>query len=184
MRAEEIHIAVRRGPDLGQIGSGEGAGAIGDRCERGDKGAALLVLGIILIIGEVVVPSFGILGIGGVISMVIGSIILIDTDVPGFVVSRPLIGGIALVSAFGLMAIIGIAVTARHKPVVSGREQLIGAEGTVLSNFKSHENVYTGEVFVHSERWSAVTGTPLRKGQNIVVTGIDGLTLKVHPAGD
>ena len=142
-------------------------------------GAALLVLGIILMIGEAVVPSFGALGIGGVISMVIGSIILIDTDVPGFVVSRPLIGAIALVSSLGLMAIIGIAVTARLRPVVAGREELIGAEGIVLSNFN-----HRGDVFVHSERWNAVTGSPLRKGQAIVVTGIDGLTLKVRPADD
>jgi membrane-bound serine protease (ClpP class) len=147
-------------------------------------GAALLVLGIILMIGEAVVPSFGALGIGGVISMVIGSIILIDTDVPGFVVSRPLIGAIALVSSFGLMAIIGIAITARHRPVVAGREELIGAEGTALSDFKIHENGYEGDVFVHSERWNAVTRSPLRKGQVIVVTGIEGLKLEVRTTDD
>ncbi len=140
-------------------------------------GFALILLGIILIIGEVMAPSFGALGIGGVISMVIGSIILIDTDVPGFVVSRPLIGALALASSLGLLAIIGVAMRARQKPVVSGREQLIGAAGTALMDF-GHQ----GNVFVHSEHWSAITGTPLRKGQAIVVTGIDGLTLKVRPA--
>lgn len=139
-------------------------------------GFALLVLGIILIVGEAVVPSFGALGIGGVIAIVIGSVILIDTDVPGFTVSRSLIGAIALVSSFGLMAIIGIAVKARHRPVVSGREELVGATGTALSDFEQR-----GNVFVHSENWSAVTGSPLSKGQTIVVTGIDGLTLMVRP---
>ena len=147
-------------------------------------GFALLILGIILMIGEAVVPSFGALGIGGVIAVVIGSIILIDTDVPGFVVSRPLIGAIALVSSFGLMAIIGVAVKARQRPVVTGREEMIGAEGTALSDFEHQENVYGGDVFVHSERWSAVTRSPLREGQDIVVTGIDGLTLEVRPAAD
>ena len=142
-------------------------------------GFALLALGIILMIGEVVVPSFGVLGIGGIISLVIGSIILIDTDVPGFTVSRPLIGALALVSSLGLMGIIGIALKARLRPVVSGREQLIGAAGTALTDF-DHE----GEVFVHSERWSAVSGSRLRKGQTVVVTGIDGLTLKVRPADE
>jgi len=140
-------------------------------------GFALLILGIILMIGEAVVPSFGALGIGGVIAVVIGSIILIDTDVPGFMISRPLIGAIALVSSFGLMAIIGVAVKARQRPVVSGREELVGARGTALSDFDRR-----GNVFVHSERWSAVTGSPLREGQAIVVTGLDGLTLKVRPA--
>ena len=139
-------------------------------------GFALLILGIILMIGEAVAPSFGALGIGGVIAVVIGSIILIDTDVPGFMISRPLIGAIALVSSFGLMAIIGVAVKARQRPVVSGREELLGAEGTALSDFEQQ-----GNVFVHSERWSAVTGSPLREGQAVVVTGIDGLTLEVRP---
>jgi membrane-bound serine protease (ClpP class) len=139
-------------------------------------GFALLLLGIILMIGEAVVPSFGALGIGGVISIVIGSIILIDTDVPGFVVSRPLIGAIALVSSMGLMAIIGIAVKARQRPVVAGREELIGAKGTALLDFEQR-----GNVFVHSERWNAVTTSPLSEGQAVVVTDIDGLTLNVRP---
>ncbi len=142
-------------------------------------GFGLLILGIILMIGEAVAPSFGVLGIGGVIAVVIGSIILIDTDVPGFMISRPLIGAIALVSSFGLMAIIGIAVKARQRPVVSGREELLGAEGTALLDFE-HE----GSVFIHSERWSAVTGSPLHEGQTVVVTDIDGLTLKVRPADE
>jgi membrane-bound serine protease (ClpP class) len=60
--------------------------------------------------------------------------------------------------------------------VVSGREELLGAEGTALLDFE-----HDGNVFVHSERWSAVTGSPLREGQAIVVTGVDGLTLKVRP---
>ncbi len=139
-------------------------------------GFALIALGIILMIGEAVVPSFGVLGIGGIISLVIGSIILIDTDVPGFMVSRPLIGALALVSSLGLMGIVGIALKARLRPVVSGREQLIGASGTALTDVY-HE----GEVFVHSEHWSAVSDSPLHKGQTVVVTGIDGLTLKVRP---
>ena len=142
-------------------------------------GLALLVLGILLIIGEVMSPSFGVLGLGGIISMVIGSIILIDTDVPGFAVSKALIGGIALASAAGLMAIIMVAVKARQKPVVAGREELLGARGTVLADFDQ-----SGDVFVHSERWQAVTSAPLREGQAIVVTGIDGLTLEVQPADD
>jgi membrane-bound serine protease (ClpP class) len=142
-------------------------------------GFALIILGIILLIGEAIAPSFGALGIGGVIAMVIGSIILIDTDVPGFMVSRPLIGGIALVSSFGLMAIIGIAMKARQRPVVSGREELVGAVGMALLDFE-----HQGHVFVHSERWRAITPVALRKGQTIVVTGIDGLTLVVRPGDE
>lgn len=140
-------------------------------------GLALIVLGIILIIAEVMAPSFGALGIGGIISMVIGSIILIDTDVPGFAVSRALIASIAFAGSLGVMAIVWFALRARQRPVVAGREQLIGASGTALRGFDLE-----GEVFVHSERWQAVSESPLHKDQDIVVTGLDGLTLKVRPA--
>jgi membrane-bound serine protease (ClpP class) len=140
-------------------------------------GLGLIVLGIILMIAEVMAPSFGALGIGGIIAMVIGSVILIDTDVPGFAVSRALIGSIAIAGSLGLMAIIWFAIRARQRPVVSGREQLIGAWGTALEGFDEE-----GEVFVHSERWHAITETPLRAEQEIVVTGLDGLTLMVRAA--
>jgi membrane-bound serine protease (ClpP class) len=139
-------------------------------------GLGLILLGIILIIAEVMAPSFGALGIGGIIAMVIGSIILIDTDVPGFAVSKPLIGAIAAAGSLGLMAIIWFAVSARHKPVVSGREQLVGERGSALESFEAQ-----GEVFVHSERWTATSEVPVHRDQAVEVTGLDGLVLKVRP---
>jgi membrane-bound serine protease (ClpP class) len=142
-------------------------------------GLGLIILGIILIIGEALAPSFGALGFGGVIAIVIGSIILIDTDIPGFVVSRALIGAIALVSSLGLMAIIAFAVKARQRPIVAGREEMVGAIGMALAGFEA-----SGHVFVHGERWSANTETPLREGQSVLVTAVDGLTLKVRPVED
>lgn len=142
-------------------------------------GVALIVLGLILMIAEAMAPSFGALGFGGIISLVIGSIILIDTDSPGLAVSRPLIGAIALVSALGFMAVIGFAVKARRRPVVSGREELIGSAGSAIMAFDRH-----GYILAHGERWSAVTESPVSEGQSVVVTGLDGLTLKVRPAKD
>ena len=139
-------------------------------------GLALIVLGVILMIAEVIAPSFGALGIGGIIAMVIGSIILIDTDVPGYSVSRALIGSIAIAGSLGMMTIVWFALRARQRPVVSGREQLIGASGTALEGFDRE-----GEVFVHSERWSAITQSPVSENQTIVVTGLEGLTLMVRP---
>ncbi len=140
-------------------------------------GFALIALGVILMIAETLAPSFGVLGIGGIISLVIGSIILIDTDAPGFVVSRPLIAAIALMGALGLMGIIAFAMKARQRPVVSGREEMLGASGTALVDFEDQ-----GYVFVHGERWKARTRSPMREGQAIAVTGVDGLTLEVRPA--
>ncbi len=139
-------------------------------------GLGLIVLGIILMIAEVMSPSFGVLGFGGIIAMVFGSIILIDTDVPGYTVSRSLIGAIAVAGSLGMMAIIWIAVRARQRPVVSGREELVGATGVALEDFAG-----AGHVFVHSERWNAVAEAPVRENQAVVVTGLDGLTLMVRP---
>ena len=140
-------------------------------------GLGLILLGIILIVAETMVPSFGVLGIGGIIALVIGSIMLIDTDVPGMAVSRPLIGAIAALGGIGLLVILGFAIKARRRPVVSGREQLIGRQGVALESFDRE-----GHVFIHSERWNARTETPVDQGQTVVVTGIDGLCLAVRPA--
>jgi membrane-bound serine protease (ClpP class) len=139
-------------------------------------GLGLIVLGIILMIAEVMSPSFGALGFGGIIAMVVGSIILIDTDVPGYTVSRSLIGSIAVAGSLGMMAIIWIAMRARQRPVVSGREELVGAAGVALESFDGD-----GHVFIHSERWNAIAEAPVREDQAVVVTGLDGLKLRVRP---
>lgn len=139
-------------------------------------GLALIVLGIILIIAETLAPSFGALGIGGIIALVIGSIILMDTDVPGYQVSRALIGGIALVSSALLLGIIAMAVRARRRPVVAGRESLLGAHGTTIEAFDSK-----GPVYIGGEMWTSLTETPLAQGQEVEVTAVEGLTLRVRP---
>jgi membrane-bound serine protease (ClpP class) len=74
------------------------------------------------------------------------------------------------------MGIVGVALRARNRPVVSGREQLIGARGNAMENFEQD-----GDVLVHGERWHAVSESALRYNQSIEVTGLDGLTLKVRP---
>lgn len=142
-------------------------------------GFALIILGVILMVAEAFVPSFGALGFGGVVAFVIGSIILMDTDAPGFGVSLPLIGTVALVSSGFFTIVLVMALKSRKRPVVSGQEQLIGAEGEVIQDFDRQ-----GAVFVHSESWNATTGTPLTKGQKVRVTAIDGLTLTVEPISD
>lgn len=142
-------------------------------------GLALILLGIILMIAEVMAPSFGVLGFGGILAIVIGSIILIDTDVPGYSVSRALIGSIAAIGALGLMAIIWFAVKARQRPIVSGREQLVGETGIAMESFDQE-----GDIFIHSERWTGVSEAPVNKDQAVTVTGLDGLKLKIRPIDD
>lgn len=139
-------------------------------------GLGLIVLGVLLMIGEIFVPSFGALGIGGIIAFVVGSIILMDTDVPGFGVPLALIGSVALLGGSAVMAIVWFAVRARNRPVVSGREEMIGAPAIALADFSG-----TGQVRVHGEIWSAHVAAPVSRGAPLRVTGMKGLVLEVEP---
>lgn len=142
-------------------------------------GFALILLGVALMVGEAFVPSFGALGIGGVTAFVIGSIILMDTDVPGFGVSLPLISSLAFISSVLFTIVLIMALKARRRPIVSGQEELIGASAEVIKDFDRE-----GIVHLHGENWSALTQTPLRKGQKVRVTKREGLTLWVEPYVD
>ena len=139
-------------------------------------GLGLIVLGLLLMIGEVFVPSFGALGLGGIVAFVVGSIILMDTDVPGYGIPTALIGSIAAVGGSVVMAIIWMAVRARHQPIVSGREDLIGATAVAAEDFTGR-----GQVRVHGELWSAEAGATIRNGQSLRVNGMHGLVLEVEP---
>jgi membrane-bound serine protease (ClpP class) len=139
-------------------------------------GLALLILGIIFMVSEAFVPSFGALGIGGLIAFVIGSIIMIDTDMPGYGISLPLIFTFTAISGVFSLGIIGMAIKARARPVVSGQEELLKARGTVQQDF-----IDEGWIHIHGESWRAKSVVPLKRGQTVRVTRIDGLTLFVEP---
>ncbi|MGM0541721.1 MAG: NfeD family protein [Pseudomonadota bacterium] len=139
-------------------------------------GMALILLGIALMIGEAFEPSFGVLGIGGVIAFVIGSIILIDTDTPGYGIDLSIIITFALISALVFIVVVGLALKSRRRPIVSGMEELIGAKATVVNDFD-----HQGTVTIHSEHWQALSDTPLHQNQQVKITGIQGLTLTVEP---
>lgn len=140
-------------------------------------GIALILLGVGLMVAEAFQPSFGMLGIGGVTAFVIGSIILMDTDVPDFKIYLSVVASFAAATLLVFFFVIGMAVRARGKPVVSGAEELIGMTATVTQPLDAHQ----AYVRVHGELWRAQAGTPLRKGQQLRVTAIDGLTLEVEP---
>ncbi len=142
-------------------------------------GIGLILIGIGMMVAEVFVPSFGALGLGGVAAFVVGSIMLLDTASPGFGPSWWLVGGVALMSAAFFMTVVTLALRARRRPVVSGREQMIGAVGEALSAFKTD-----GRVRVHSEEWQARTRLPLVRGQKVKVVGMEGLVLLVEPFGE
>lgn len=140
-------------------------------------GLALIVLGIILMFSEFLVPSFGALGMGGIAAFVFGSVILIDSDVPGFGVSITLIASIATAGALTLLGIVWFAKRSRERPVVSGKEEIVGELAEALEDFEKE-----GYVWIHSERWIARSENPITKGQRLRVTMIHGLVLQVEPA--
>jgi membrane-bound serine protease (ClpP class) len=137
-------------------------------------GLALIGLGIAFMVAEAFLPSFGSLGIGGLIAFVIGSVILIDSDLPAFEIPYALIAGIATASAAFLILVIGMLVRSRHRPVVTGREQLVGEYGVVLSDCDSE-----GWARVHGESWRVRSSVPLRRGDRVRVTSLNGLVLNV-----
>lgn len=140
-------------------------------------GLALILLGIGLMTAEVFMPAYGSLGVGGAIAFVVGSVMLIDTEVPGFGVPLPFVLGIAVASAAFLIGVAGLALRARRRPVVSGRETLVGALGEVLHDFDGE-----GWARVQGETWRVRSPAPMRAGERVSVAAVDGLVLRVEPA--
>jgi membrane-bound serine protease (ClpP class) len=139
-------------------------------------GLALIVLGIAFMVAEAFLPAFGSLGVGGLIAFVIGSIILMDeTTIPGFEIPYPLIAGVTAASAAFLFFVVGMAVRNRKRPVVAGREYLIGAPAEALEDFSAE-----GWARVQGETWRVRSALPVRRGQRLRVRSIDGLVLTVE----
>jgi len=141
-------------------------------------GMGLILLGVALMVAEAFEPSFGVLGIGGVIAFVFGSIILIDTEAPGFGIDISVIITFAFTSALIFIFVIGMAFKARRRPVVSGLEEMVGGTAIVINDFDDK-----GTVTIHSEKWQAVSNVPLHKDQQVKVIDVKGLILQVEPLG-
>lgn len=140
-------------------------------------GVALIVLGVGLMAAEFALPSFGSLGIGGLVALVAGSLILFDTDVPGFGLPGQLILGIAVASALGFMGVIWLAARARKRPVVTGMEELVGNTAVAINDFRGR-----GQVRIRGEVWQAHSRWPVHRGQSVTVQAVDGLVLIVIPS--
>ena len=139
-------------------------------------GMALILLGLALMVGEAFAPSFGMLGIGGVIAFVIGSVILMDTNAPGYDIAVSLIITFALVSALVFVFVIGAAIKTRRQAATTGQEEMLGEHGVALEDFTDQ-----GQIRTHSEIWQARSSTPIAKGQRVRVTGMHGLVLTIEP---
>jgi membrane-bound serine protease (ClpP class) len=138
-------------------------------------GLALIGLGIAMMVGEMLMPSFGALGIGGIVAFVVGSVMLIDIEAPGYGISWQLIGGVALAAAAMLLLLMTMLARSRRQPVTTGQEEMVGSRAHVI-DWHGGE----GRVRVHGEIWHARGPAALQPGQEVRVIGIDGLTLEVE----
>jgi membrane-bound serine protease (ClpP class) len=141
-------------------------------------GILLIALGVTLLILEIKIPSFGVLGIGGLVSLLLGSV-MITRAVPGIPVRYEVI--IPVVLALGvIMLFLGrLALRAQRLVPITGAEGLVNKEGTALTAITPE---HPGQVSVHGEIWRALSGQPLNAGDRVRVTAVDGLTLRVELA--
>lgn len=137
-------------------------------------GVILILLGIGFMIAEAFTPTMGALGAGGLVAFIFGAAMLIDTDVPEFQISWPVILGTAAASGAVLILLMGYVWRAHQRPLASGAEHLVGAEARVLE--------WTGKdgfVWAEGERWQARGEAPLKPGQKVRITALEGLTIVV-----
>ncbi len=140
-------------------------------------GLALILLGLAFFVAEAFVPSYGVLGIGGVAAFAFGALLLIDSSTPGYGIPLPLIAGLAVLSALVVTGVTGMAAKARQRPLVSGAKTLVGVAAEVIES-----DADGGWALVNGERWRVRSREPLQAGQRVRVTAVDQLTLQVAPA--
>ena len=139
-------------------------------------GLALIIVGLLLVTAEAFVPSFGALGLGGVVAIVFGSIMMFDSGIPGFGISLSFVITFAVIAGLFLFWLVQLQLRLARRGAVSGRESIIGGIGTATESFTG-----SGHIWMDSESWSARSSSSIEKGQEVRVTAMDGLVLLVEP---
>jgi membrane-bound serine protease (ClpP class) len=143
-------------------------------------GVLLILLGAVMFILEIKVTSFGMLTVGGVVCLTLGSVLLIDGPIPELRLPLSLVLPVSLAVAAVCAFVVHLVVRAHRDRVDTGVEGLIGAAGRVTEPLDPH-----GKVFVHGEIWNASTaGDPLPRDARVRVVGVDDMELTVEPAAD
>jgi membrane-bound serine protease (ClpP class) len=143
------------------------------------EGLLLIVLALALFVLEAKYPTHGILGVGGVISMVLGALMLIRSPITGMGVSLATALGVAIPFALIVIFLARLVIKSRSWKVTTGKEELIGEEGEVRQAVGPSG---TGMVFVHGELWQAASGgVAIPAGARIRVREVEGLLLHVEP---
>ena len=151
------------------------------------SGVLLILFGLALLIAEVKVTSFGLLAVGGIISLLLGSMMLIDSPLPELQIGLRLIVPITLGISAIVLFLVQLAVKAqRHRPV-TGESGMIGETGVALSSIEAGG---VGRVHTHGEIWTATSNEAIPTGMPVRVTHVQGLLLTVRaeaaarPSGD
>ncbi|NOZ13976.1 MAG: nodulation protein NfeD [Acidobacteria bacterium] len=139
-------------------------------------GILFIVLAVVLFVMEVKVVSYGFLTIGGIISMVIGSMMLFKHDLPGMGIPMGTIVIISLSVALLVILLLRLVVKAHLKQVISGEEGMIGMTGFAVQSFEKK-----GKVFVNGEYWNAVSTAPVEKNQEIEIIQVENMVLHIKP---
>ena len=139
-------------------------------------GVLLFLLGIVFFVLEASVTSYGLLAIGGIVSMVLGSVMLIKTDAEFLRISWFVIVPVVTTATLVAFSIVGFGVKAMRRRPATGREEMVGLVGIVKTALAPQ-----GQLAVHGELWEAVSDQPLRPGDEAEVTAVDGLRLRVKP---
>ncbi len=139
-------------------------------------GLALIGVGSAMMAGEFFFPTYGSLGIGGLIAFVVGSLVLFDSGVPGMHLSRALIGAVAFVAGLVILGIVYLGTRALRRPPTTGVQAMVG--GTV----EAEEDIEgSGRVRYGGELWNAMASAPLKRGQRARIVKVEGLQLWVEP---
>ncbi len=137
-------------------------------------GLALVLVGLAFVVAEAFVPSYGSLGIGGTIAFVVGALMLVDSAAPGFSIAWPAIAFLAVMTLGFVLVVVKMALAARRRPIVSGVQTLVGADGEMLVDAAD-----LGWASIRGETWQVKASAPLVRGQRVRVTGVEGLLLRV-----
>jgi membrane-bound serine protease (ClpP class) len=142
-------------------------------------GLALILLGLAFIVGEAFMPSFGMLGVGGIVAFVLGSVILMDGSHQA--ISLPAVGGTAAVAGGFILWTVTRFMGLRRKAPAVGAEHMAEERCQALDDFSSDGDYYRGHVRLSGERWNAISDDAIVTGQWLRVQSLEGLTVKVIP---
>jgi membrane-bound serine protease (ClpP class) len=144
-------------------------------------GLILMAIGLALFVAEAFVTSYGFLALGGVVSMTIGGLMLVDSPVGFLRVSPWVVAPVAVATAVITVFLIGQVVGAHRRPALTGSEGLLSERAIADGTFTPQDGSYRGIVRTHGELWQAISPQPVIAGEPVAIEGRDGLTLRISP---